>query len=129
MRCSEVRSSRVARLAALFDVPAVPAGRPVPGSRYASRRVLGTFGGLQVILDANVGTTYGAGTNEDEIYVLNDDDLLLFEGPVRGATYEDVGSGTLTVRQLFAYSFFVPNRQVKRLCILSGSGLAAPTFP
>jgi hypothetical protein len=88
-----------------------------------------SFGGLKVILDSNVGTTYGAAINEDEIYVLFSGDLLLYEGPVRRATYEDVGSGTLTVRlQLFAYSFFVPNRQVKSLTILSGSGLSSPTL-
>jgi HK97 family phage major capsid protein len=88
-----------------------------------------SIAGIPVGLDANIGATYGAATNEDEIYVLNDDDLLLAEGPMRQATYEDVGSGTLTVRlQLFAYSFFVPHRQVKSLTIISGTGLVAPTF-
>jgi len=90
---------------------------------------VGSIAGLRVYQDPNIGITYGASTNEDEIYVLHLNDLLLMESPVRSATYEDVGSGNLTVRlQLFGYSFFVPHRQVKSICIVSGTGLATPTF-
>lgn len=90
----------------------------------------GMIAGLPVVLDPNIGTTYGnPGTNQDEIYVLHVDDLLLAEGNVRQAVFEDVGSGNLTVRlQLFGYSFFVPNRQAKSITIVSGAGLATPTF-
>ena len=90
----------------------------------------GSIAGLPVVIDPNIGTTYGnPGTNQDEIYVLHADDLLLMEGAVRQATFEDVGSGNLTVRlQLFGYSFWVPNRQAKSIAVISGAGLASPSF-
>lgn len=90
----------------------------------------GSIAGLPVVLDANIGTTYGnPGTNQDEIYVLHVNDLLLMEGDLRQARFEDVGSGNLTVRlQLFGYSFWVPNRQAKSICVISGAGLATPSF-
>lgn len=90
----------------------------------------GSLAGLPVVLDANIGTTYGnPGTNQDEIYVLHINDLLLMEGDLRQTRFEDVGSGNLTVRlQLFGYSFFVPNRQAKSICAISGAGLATPSF-
>lgn len=87
------------------------------------------FAGLNVILDANVGTTYGAGTNEDEIYVVRIADLALAEGPLQTRVYDDVGSGTLTVRlQLWSYSAFAGGRYAKSITKVSGTGLAAPTF-
>lgn len=88
-----------------------------------------TFAGLRVIRDVNVGTTYGAGTNEDEIYVLASTDLYLAEGPLMSRVFEDVGSGTGVIRyQVFAYSSFISKRYPKSISVISGTGLAAPTF-
>jgi hypothetical protein len=79
-----------------------------------------TFGGLHVILDPNIGTSDGAGTNEDEIYVLAVDDLFLFEQPYQTVRFDEIGSGTLTVRlRLHAFSFFVPHRQPKSIAVIS----------
>jgi hypothetical protein len=84
--------------------------------------------GLQVIRDANVGVLYGASTTEDEIYVVRSNDLILAEGPLAARVFEDVGSGTLTVRlQVYAYSAFAI-RLAKAVSVLSGTGLIAPTF-
>src|SRR3990170_2909272 len=70
------------------------------------------FAGLRVIIDSNIGTTYGASTNEDEIYIVRSADLILMEGPLRTAVYEDVLSGTVQVRlQVFAYGAFISGRQ------------------
>jgi HK97 family phage major capsid protein len=89
----------------------------------------GMIGGVPVLMDPNIGVTYGAGTNEDEIYVLFVDDVLFAEGPIRQTMFEEIGSGNLLVRlQLFAYSFFVPHRQVKSITIISGTGLVTPAF-
>lgn len=83
--------------------------------------------GLRVVEDANIGITYGASTNEDEIYVVRSADLFLMEGPLRTAVYEDVLSGTLQVRlQVFAYSAFISGRQPEAIGIVSGTGLANP---
>lgn len=90
---------------------------------------VGTIAGLPVVADPNVITTANPGTNQDEIYVLHVEDLLLAESPYRSATYEDVLSGNLQVRlQLYGYSFFVADRQAKSICVVSGTGLATPSF-
>jgi HK97 family phage major capsid protein len=87
------------------------------------------FAGLEVVNDANVGATYGASTNEDEMYVVRAADLLLMEGPLRTRVDFSVLSGTLEVRlQVFAYSYFAANRYPKAISIISGTGLATPTF-
>lgn len=88
-----------------------------------------TFAGLRVIRDVNVGTTYGAGTNQDEIYVVCSTDLYLAEGPLFSRVFEDVGSGTGLIRyQVFAYSSFLSKRYPSAISIISGTGLATPTW-
>lgn len=88
-----------------------------------------TFAGLRVILDSNVGTTYGTGTNEDEIYVVARQDMYLAEGPLFSRVFEDVGSGNGLIRyQVFAYSAFLSKRYPGSITVISGTGLAAPTF-
>jgi HK97 family phage major capsid protein len=87
------------------------------------------FAGLKVVLDANIGTTYGAGTNEDEIYVVASNDLILQEGPLMSRVFEDVGSGSGLVRyQVFAHSAFLSKRYPKAISIISGTGLVSPSF-
>jgi hypothetical protein len=88
-----------------------------------------TFGGLRVVLDANIGSTYGASTNEDEIYFLRAADLILMESGLREIAYDSVLSGTLTIRlQVFGYSAFVSGRYPTSITILSGTGLASPSW-
>lgn len=87
------------------------------------------FGGLVPIVDANIGTTYGAGTDEDEIYIVRAADLVLMEGEVQTGVFRDVLSGTGQVRlQVWAYSAFTSGKQPEAIGHLSGTGLAAPTF-
>jgi HK97 family phage major capsid protein len=86
-----------------------------------------SFGGLRVVLDANISTTIA--TDQDEMYVLHTPDLLLMEGPAMFVRFDDVLSGTLQVRlRLHGFSFFVPHRQPKAITQIRGAGLAAPTF-
>jgi HK97 family phage major capsid protein len=86
--------------------------------------------GLGVIIDPNITTVQGAGTNEDELYVVVTDELILAEGDLRARVLTEVLSGTLQVRlQLYAFSAFVSNRRPKTICRISGVGLAAPAFP
>jgi len=90
---------------------------------------VGTIAGLPVIADPNMATTLGAGTNEDEIFVVVREQQLLAEGPLRTDTFRDVLSGTLTVRlQVSAYSAFVGGRVPKTITKISGAGLVTPTF-
>jgi HK97 family phage major capsid protein len=91
--------------------------------------MVNNFAGLNVLLDANVRTTDGGTTNQDEIYVTRTSDMYLWEGPLVARVMEQVLSNTLTVRlQLYAYSAFASGRQPKSITVISGLGLAAPTF-
>lgn len=91
--------------------------------------MLRSFSGLRVVLDSNIGSTYGAATNEDEIYILRAADMVLAEGPIVSRVLSEVGSGTLTVRlQVYGFSLFFGGRYPTSISIVSGTGLVAPTF-
>lgn len=86
--------------------------------------------GLGVILDPNITTVQGAGTNEDELYVVATEELILAEGDLRARVLSEVLSGTLQIRlQLYAFSAFAGGRRPKVITRISGAGLAAPAFP
>lgn len=88
-----------------------------------------TVAGLRVIVDPNIATNYGAGHDEDEIYVVALQDLILMEGPLYTRVFEDVGSGTGVIRyQVFGHSAFLGNRYPKAIAAISGTGLVTPTF-
>lgn len=91
---------------------------------------LQSFAGLRVIQDSNIVTTRGnPGTNQDEVYVVYSPDLILMEGPLRVRVLNEVLSGTLQVRiQVFAYSAFASGRQPDAIGVMSGTGLATPSF-
>jgi hypothetical protein len=86
-----------------------------------------TFGGLRVVLDANISTTIA--TDQDEIFVVHTPDLILMEAPAMFVRFDDVLSGTLQVRlRLHSYSFFVASRQPAAISRIRGTGMAAPTW-
>jgi HK97 family phage major capsid protein len=88
-----------------------------------------SFGGLNVILDANVRTLDGGSTNQDEVYVLHLQDLYLMEGEVLAVTFEDVLSANMNVRlRLHGFSFAITGREPTSILTIAGSGLAAPAF-
>lgn len=93
------------------------------------RGFVGVFAGLPVVVDANVPTNLGASTNEDEIYVVRLEDMFLMEGGLRSANFEEVLSGTMGIRvAAWAYSVAALHRYPKSITIISGSGLATPSF-
>ena len=86
--------------------------------------VVGTIAGLAVVVDANVPTTLGSGTDEDAILVINAPALRVMEGAPRFKVHESVGSGTLTVRlSYFGYSAFMSGRYPEAICKITGTGL------
>jgi HK97 family phage major capsid protein len=89
-----------------------------------------TFAGLRVIVDGNLPTTGGAGTNEDTVIVARSADLYLWEDAVpRFRVFEEVLSANLAVRlQLWNYFAFTSARYSVAAATLSGTGLVAPTF-
>lgn len=83
--------------------------------------------GTPVILDANVPTNQGGGT-EDRVYVVRSADQLLWEGTLRARSLMEVLSGTLQVRlQVYNYLAWMPDRRPKAISVLSGTGFAAPS--
>ncbi len=90
---------------------------------------LQSLGGLRVVIDSNLGTTFGAGTNEDEVFVVRAQDLILMEGPLRVRVLEQTLANSLQIKlQVFAYSAFVSGRQPEAIGHISGTGLVTPVF-
>lgn len=80
--------------------------------------------GTPVILDGNIPSNLGAGTNETRIITARTSDLYLWEGAMRTRVLMEVLSGTLQARfQLYNYVAFMGNRLPKAITVVSGTGL------
>lgn len=91
--------------------------------------VVGTIAGLPVIVDANIQTTQGTGTNQDTIFVVYMPDMVLMEGEVRTRVLDAPLSETLEVRlQVFGYSALASERHPKSIAAVTGTGLVTPSF-
>jgi HK97 family phage major capsid protein len=69
--------------------------------------------GLPIITDANIGTTYGTTTNQDEIYVVNAGESHLWEQPGSPFTlrYDATGAGNLTIKTVvYGYAAYTAER-------------------
>jgi HK97 family phage major capsid protein len=87
--------------------------------------------GLPIITDANIGTTYGTTTNQDEIYVVTAPECHLWEqgGSPFTLRYDATGAGNLTIKTVvYGYAAFTAGRYPLANSIISGTGLAAPSF-
>lgn len=95
-------------------------------------QVVGSLLGLPVITDGNVPENLGAGTNEDIVLIMRTADHPLFwegDGNPRSLRFEDVGSGSLTVKLVvYGYSAMTFGRYPKAVATVGGTGLVAPTF-
>lgn len=87
--------------------------------------------GTPVVVDNNIATNYGVGTNEDEIYVVNANECHLWEDPnapmfIRadqaGATALNI---PLVVYGFFAFTF---DRYTGAMQKVNGTGLVTPAF-
>lgn len=98
------------------------------GAGVAAEGPVGSIMGLPVVLDANIKTNLGGGT-EDLILVARMTDQWLWESSIRTRVLPDVGSGNLTVRlQVYGYLAFSAGRYPKAISTIGGTGLIAPTF-
>ena len=87
--------------------------------------------GLPIITDANVGTTYGGATDEDEIYLVDSREMHLWEQPGSpfSLRYDATAPGSLTIKTVvYGFSAFTAQRYAAAASIISGTGLTAPTF-
>jgi HK97 family phage major capsid protein len=113
-------------------VPRAPAMNPMGvQENQRAEGVIGYLQGIDVVKDANIPITQGAGTNQDAIVVTVRDALLFFEstGGPTVRVYEEVLSGTLQVRILaFGYIAFTAERYPTATSLITGTGLITPTF-
>jgi HK97 family phage prohead protease len=116
----------------LFGQPAAAAQNA--GQNYAERYGNGFRGilpsGVPVIVDNNIATNLGAGTNEDELYFVSQSESHLWEDPnapllIRA---EQTSAKTLGIDLVvYAYFAYVFNR-VTHAQKINGTGLVTPTF-
>jgi HK97 family phage major capsid protein len=95
----------------------------------------GSFGlqvaGIPVVVDANVKTDTGAGSNEDSVFVVRRAVMLLFEsaGAPSMVRMDQTLGGQLTVKIVaFQYAAAVFGRYPAAISQVMGTGLVAPTF-
>jgi hypothetical protein len=103
-------------------------GGSVMGTGYGSGPS-GYLAGLPVIVDANIATNLGAGTNEDAIYIVAADECHLWEDDVVVIRAEQTAAASLGV--LFvAYKYFAytVSRYTNAVARVNGTGLVTPTF-
>ncbi|MGW3992362.1 hypothetical protein ACWEF6_02630 [Amycolatopsis sp. NPDC004772] len=86
--------------------------------------------GTPVIVDANIATNNGAGTNEDEVYLVSRDECHLWEDPDAPFFIRAEETKAATVQILFViYGYFAYTHQrYAQARKISGTGLVTPTF-
>ena len=90
---------------------------------------VGTMHGLPVVLDPLVPITLGAGTNQDIVYLLKTDDLVLLESPPRAEVFREPFADSLGILfRLYGYVATILNRHPESIGVLSGTGMVAPVF-
>lgn len=95
----------------------------------AAQGYVGQIAGVPVIVDPNIPTNGGAGTNQDSIAVVRSTDHILMESALRTRVLSEVGSANLTVRlQAFAYANYFAGRFPAGTSVITGTGLVTPTF-
>lgn len=105
---------------------AIGTGNGVPQYGNSGYSILG----LPIIVDANISTSKGAGTNQDEIYVVDLNECHLWEesnAPTYVTFEEPNGKVALNI-VLFGMSAFTAERYPKAVAKIGGTGLATPSF-
>ena len=103
-----------------------PVGELIPET---AEGFVGSLLGLPVVASSQVPTANGAGTNQDVVLLARREELLVWDQQPNTKVYEDVGSGSMTIRlQLFSYGAFCGDRYPKGLAQIVGTGLATPEW-
>ena len=111
------------------NVSATNVGGEISSNTYGG--VVGVLAGLPVVLDGNIPTNLGAGTNEDIILGVTADELFLWEQPgspllIRA---EQTAAGNLTVKLVvYGFSAFTAGRYPGAHGTVGGTGLVTPAF-
>ncbi|MFE7559662.1 phage major capsid protein [Kitasatospora sp. NPDC057500] len=100
-----------------FNIAALQTGAVAEGPA-------GRIVSLPTLLDGNIPSNLGAGTNESRIITARTSDLYLWEGSMRTRVLQEVLSGTLQVRfQVWNYFAFMADRRPESVSVISGTGV------
>lgn len=107
---------------------------PLASSQLLAEGAVGnSWLGPQVIIDANIATTVAAGVigggaaNQDEIFAIETNQTIWFEGNLRTRVLYEVLSGTLQVRfQVYNYVAQLTRRPTS-ISVISGTGTVGPS--
>jgi HK97 family phage major capsid protein len=134
--CIVLHPRRWGWLLTLLDTNNRPLFQPSDQSAYNaagiltdvdSQQIVGRTHGLPIITDPNITVTAGAGTNEDQIYVMRSSDLVLFESGLRARVLPETKAANLTVLlQVYSYFAFTAARYPQSVVQLTG--LPTPVF-
>lgn len=116
-----------------INTPGIPvqAGGVATSAGYA-QGVRGLLpNGVGVIVDNNIATNLGAGTNEDEVYIVNSSELHLWEDSgapmfIRAEQPAAASLGVLLV--VYGYAAYSFRRYTSGHQKIAGTGLVTPTF-
>jgi HK97 family phage major capsid protein len=91
--------------------------------------VVGNLAGLDVIVDPQIPTNLGAGTNQDPVIVFRASDSILWEGAPHAEAFRETKADQLSVLlRFYRYAAFTAARYAKSVSVINGTGLVAPTF-
>jgi HK97 family phage major capsid protein len=117
---------------AILADAAIRAMNPIAANTGSPVQVVGAVGmflGLPVVIDPNVPTNLGAGTNQDEVFLLKTDDLWLYESaPVVEVFNQPFADSMGVLYRIYSYTGILLNRQTSSIATMNGTGLIAPTF-
>ncbi len=83
--------------------------------------------GMRIVLDPNITTITGSGTNQDIVYILRAANLIYHQSDQPWfEVFHETLSATLQVRlRIFGYSAFSPDARPEGLARITGTGLNA----
>jgi HK97 family phage major capsid protein len=89
----------------------------------------GMYLGLPVYIDPNIATNGGAGTNQDNVYLLKQDDLWFFESTPQPEVFRETYADSAGVLfRMMGYVGTILNRYTASIAVISGTGLVTPAF-
>ena len=112
-------------------VPSAVAQNPIAADNPGPdvQGVAGNFLGLPVVIDPNLPVNLGAGTNQDEIFLVKADDLWLFESQPKAEVFREPYADSVGVLfRLYSYAGTILNRYNSSIATMNGAGLVTPTF-
>jgi HK97 family phage major capsid protein len=99
------------------------------GTGSIPQGLAGYFLGLPVYIDPNSPANLGSGTNQDNVYLIKQDDLWLLEGAPKAEAFRETYADSVGVLfRMYGYIGTILNRYTQSIAVITGTGLVTPTF-